>query len=318
MAVIAKLNDPPDPPQPRRRRLRTIQTLPTLLTLGNLICGFAAIHFCMSAIVDAGTGHTVFEKATLNSQLIESLLPSFLSVSGFMIVAGMLFDAVDGRVARFAQRTSNFGGQLDSLADMVTFGVAPAVLMITLLTRLPEPDLVGMPGRAIWVVAAIYACCVAMRLARFNVEHADSRSSGDATFRGLPSPGAAMVVASLVIVHELLESGSVLLANVLPYVVLICGLLMVSNVRYVHIANMYLTGRRPFEQFVMFVVVLGVFLWQPVLTLAAASCAYAGSGPAGTIVRRLRSRPDQTQAVSPDTAGDQEKPEKSSVAGKLG
>jgi len=318
MTPIAKLGNPPDPARPRRRRrLRTVRTLPTLLTLGNLVCGFAAIHYCMSAIVTGETDLTVVQKLTLHSQLIESLLPSFVSVSAFMIVAGMLFDAADGRVARFTQRTSNFGGQLDSLADMVSFGVAPAVLMITLLTRLPDSDLVGLPGRAVWGVAAVYACCAAMRLARFNVEHAEDSTSGHTSFHGLPSPGAALVVASLVILHELLEPQlprtANLLANVLPYMVLGSALLMVSNVRYVHVGNAYLRGRRPFDQFVIFLVVLGVLLWHPVLTMAGGSCLYAASGPIGWFLRRLRPRPQQASA-NPEAAD----PENPAETRKLG
>lgn len=312
MPVIAKLTRSDGPRRPHRRRLRTIQTLPTLLTLGNLVCGIASIHFCMSAIVDAEAGRTALDRATLNSLLVERFLPSFLSVSAFMIILGMLFDMVDGRVARFTNRTSNFGGQLDSLADMVTFGVAPAVLMITLLTRLPDADLVGLPGRAVWVVAAIYASCTAMRLARFNVEHADGRGKAHATFHGLPSPGAAMVVASLVLLHEMLASGdsiqpwrqtgTVFLANVMPYVLLACSLMMVGNLRFVHLGNTYLRGRRPFEQVVVFVIVLGIFLYQPILALVAGSCAYAASGPIAALIRWMRGRPASPLTSSRDGA----------------
>jgi CDP-diacylglycerol--serine O-phosphatidyltransferase len=207
---------------------------------------------------------------------------------------------MDGRLARYAHRTSNFGGQLDSLADMVTFGVAPAVLMITLLTRLPkESGLVLMPGRAVWVVGAIYTCCVALRLARFNVEHADEQTPHN-TFRGLPSPGAAAVVASLGILHQLLMisklMGAALLANLMPYVVLACSLLMVSNIPYVHIANRYLKGRRPFEQFAMIVIALGVFLWHPAPVLVLFVCGYAASGPLGVGLTRLRGRPASSHA----------------------
>jgi CDP-diacylglycerol--serine O-phosphatidyltransferase len=295
MPIVAKLNSPSDPdePRPRRRRLRSVSTLPTLLTLGNLVSGFAAIHFCMSAIADMGAGRPIFEKATLNSQLVESLLPSFISCAGFMILLGMFFDMVDGRLARITTRTSNFGGQLDSLADMVTFGVAPAVLMITLLTRLPEAHLVALPGRAVWVVAAIYACCTGLRLAKFNVEHAGSHA-GHTSFHGLPSPGAAAVVASLVILHQLLfhsmehPEASVLLANIIPWAVLAVALLMVSRVRYVHLGNVYLKGRRPFEQVVVFLIALGVFLWHPVPTLTVFVCGYAVSGPIQAGARRLR------------------------------
>ncbi len=310
VSVIARLNQPDNPRPPRRRRLRTIQTLPTLLTLGNLICGVAAVHFCMSAVLDPGTGPTFLRRGGVGSGLVENFLPTFVSISGLMIFVGMFFDGMDGRVARYAHRTSNFGGQLDSLADMVTFGVAPAVLMITVLTRLPkESELVLMPGRAIWVVGAIYTCCAALRLARFNVEHAEE-PSGHNTFRGLPSPGAAATVAALVILHQLLMisklGGAAVLANVLPYIVLACSLLMVSNVPYVHIANRYLKGRRPFEQFAMIVVALGVFLWHPAPVLVLFVCGYTASGPLGAGLARLRGRSVGTRTHTETAAGPRE------------
>jgi len=264
----------------------------------------------MSAVLDSGTGPTFLRHGGVGSEIVESFLRTFVSLSGLMIFVGMFFDGMDGRVARYTNRTSNFGGQLDSLADMVTFGVAPAVLMITVLTRLPkESELVLMPGRAIWVVGAVYTCCAAMRLARFNVEHA-VEPSDHKTFRGLPSPGAAATVASLVILHQQLMvhklSGAAALANLLPYIGLACSFLMVSNISYVHIANRYLKGRRPFEQFAMIVVILGVFLSHPAPVLALFVCGYAVSGPLGTGWAWLRGRSASSQPRPEDAASPRE------------
>jgi phosphatidylserine synthase len=126
-----------------------------------------------------------------------------------------------------------------------------------------------------------------------------------------------MVVASLVLLHELLASealgkaGSktvpVVIANVMPYVLLALALLMVSNLRFVHVGNTYLRGRRPFEQFVVFVIVLGVFLYRPVLTLVVVACAYAGSGPASAVMRWLRGKPsDRPTATGAEPNADPE------------
>jgi phosphatidylserine synthase len=99
----------------------------------------------------------------------------------------------------------------------------------------------------------------------------------------------------------------------LPYAVLACALLMVSSVRYVHVGNAYLRGRRPFEQFVIFLVVLGILLWHPVLTMAGGSCLYAGSGPVAWVLRRLRPRPQQPPATEVPAA-----PENPAETRKLG
>ncbi len=293
-------------PRRRKRRLRTVSTIPTLLTLGNLICGFAAIHFCLRAMFDAGAVVDASVQTTLNSQLMERLLPSFLSIAAGFVFLGLLLDGLDGSVARLTKGTSDFGGQLDSLADMVTFGAAPGLLVMAVL--MPLPDMAGMPGplsgdlwgRAFWVMVAVYVACTGMRLARFNVEHARSDLS-DNYFSGLPSPGAAVVIAILVLLHEDLavnkDLGGVLctvLALALPFVALGLGLLMVSRVRYLHLANTYLRGRRPFGQVVGLMFMLAVLWWYKELTLAVAACAYALSGPIGAIWRRLR--PGETAA----------------------
>jgi CDP-diacylglycerol--serine O-phosphatidyltransferase len=290
-----------DQPKRRRgrRRLRAISTIPTLLTLGNLICGFAAIYFCMRAMYDAGAGVSAAEFETLHSRVVERLLPSFLAIGGMLVFAGMLFDALDGRVARLTKGTSEFGAELDSLADMVTFGVAPALLMITYMyTQLRAEAFWISPlsedhlGRAMWMMGAVYAACAAMRLARYNVE-AGKKEMATKAFRGLPSPGAAAALASLVILLEKIDL-SLPTARVavwfLPIVAGGLGYLMVSRVRYVHVGNTYLSGRKPFNHVLL--VGLGVFAlaisWA--YTLVIAVWSYVLSGPILVLIRTRRSQ----------------------------
>ncbi|HUU83034.1 MAG TPA: CDP-alcohol phosphatidyltransferase family protein [Phycisphaerae bacterium] len=299
MPIVARLKRSRRPRR-RKRRLRTVSTIPTLLTLGNLICGFAAIQFCLRAMLDAGALVDASADLTMQSRLLERLLPSFLAIAAGFIFVGLLLDALDGSVARLTKGTTDFGGQLDSLADMVTFGAAPALLVMAIL--MAQPDAAAKPGplandlwnRAFWVMVAVYVACTGMRLARFNVEHARS-DLGHNYFSGLPSPGAAVVVASLVLLHEDLavnqELGSTLrpyLALALPFIALGLGLLMVSRIPYIHLANAYLRGRRPFGQVVGLMVLLAIFWWYKELTVAVVVGAYAASGPIAALLRRVR------------------------------
>jgi CDP-diacylglycerol--serine O-phosphatidyltransferase len=293
MAIIAKVGKP-NQQRRRRRRLRTVSTLPTLLTLGNLICGFAAVHFCMRAMFGEGAASATGMEAGLNPANLERMLPSFLSIAAGFIFVGLLADALDGSIARWTKRASDFGGQLDSLADVVTFGVAPAMLVVAVVmthrdvAAIPGPLTGNLAGRAMWMMAAVYVGCAGLRLARFNVEHART-DLGHHYFSGLPSPGAAVVLASLILLHQDVSAAmQPYIALGLPFVALGLGLLMVSRVRYMHLANVYLRGRRPFGQVVGLMVVLAVFWWYKELTLAVVVCLYALSGPVGAVVRRLR------------------------------
>ena len=108
---------------------------------------------------------------------------------GVLIFFAMMFDMFDGQVARLAKVTSDFGAQLDSLCDVVSFGVAPGILMVKMC-----PQFAQVHREASWIIAALYACCAAMRLARFNVE--TDEEDDHMSFEGLPSPAAASVIAS--------------------------------------------------------------------------------------------------------------------------
>ena len=282
------------PPRPARRArhriLRSTALLPALATILNGLSGFAAIHF-----------------ATVES-LGDAKLTN-LTIAAWMIFLAMFFDMLDGRLARMTRRTSDFGGQLDSLCDMISFGVAPAVLMVrTVFSVLqgnvremnpwPAPLSGAAAGRVVWCLAAVYMSCAALRLARFNVEN-EPDESAHRSFRGLPSPGAAATVAALVIffndlaghIAKGLTSNPWLLGAVgvaLPVVTLLCGLLMVSRFRYPHLVNQYIRGRRPFSYLVKLLIILPAALLYPFGTAAVLTLAYVFSGPVGWLWRRVR------------------------------
>ena len=180
----------------RRQRLNYITILPSLVTILNGVCGFAAIAFASKGAV-AGTNEFSYHRLQL----------PYFAMAGYMILLAMIADMLDGRLARMSKTTSSFGGQLDSLCDIISFGVAPAFLMLKVLevklTGLAESNaaLESFLQRFVWVAAAAYLSCAAIRLARFNVENEEDESS-HMSFMGLPTPAAAGVVVSLVIFHQ--------------------------------------------------------------------------------------------------------------------
>jgi len=286
-----------EPGRPLHRRIRAISVWPTLLTLGNLICGFAAIHFCVRS--DEGFSNPALVK----------LFQTNLAVACYLVYLAMLFDTLDGRVARFSRMTSDFGGQLDSLADVVSFGAAPAVIAVKLIrsiaaNQLAEGDVLVSPiastayGRFCWMACASYLAFAALRLARFNVENLPDESA-HVGFRGLPSPGAAGALVSLVLLDDEVirpissawVDRSNVLAGVVPTMAIILGLLMVSRVPYVHLVNRYLRGKKPFWVLPASVVGLVAFFLRPQLVLAVAFCGYAVSGPLLWVLRRIRHHP---------------------------
>ncbi len=309
MAVIAKLHRPRPDRKRKQRRLRYVQTLPTLCTLGNLICGFGAIHLCLRAMWLTGDA-SALEIIQRNSELVERLLPTHIVMAAYLVFLAMVFDALDGRLARLTRHTTDFGAQLDSLADMVSFGAAPALIVIALLTRQlhgPEPLVVApisgnLLGRAAWIMAAIYVACTAMRLARFNVETEPDEAS-HMRFRGLPSPGAAASLACLVILHDhvyfydkaggakaLAAQGgsiSVLILWSLPVLAVLLGLLMVSRFEYVHVVNRYLRGRLSFAGVVRGLIIVALTVLYPEVTVPVLVVGYALSGPAVALVNKL-------------------------------
>ena len=248
----------------RRQRLKYIAILPSLITILNGVCGFTAIVF-------AGKG----AKLGLGQF-------SYFAMSGYMILLAMIADMLDGRLARMHQSTSSFGGQLDSLCDIISFGVAPAFLMLKVLEyKLAEftglnPAIETFLQRFIWLAAAGYISCAAIRLARFNVENEEDESA-HMSFVGLPTPAAAGVIVSLVILHqETLPSLNVII-YALPFLALGVAVLMVSRIRYPHIINQYLKGKKPFAYLIRVLLLLAFVIWNIQAALVLIFCSFAAS-----------------------------------------
>jgi len=256
----------------RRQRLKYIAILPSLITILNGICGFTAIVF-------AGKGAL----AATNEFSYHMFELSYFAMSGYMILLAMIADMLDGRLARMHQSTSSFGGQLDSLCDIISFGVAPAFLMLKVLeSKLAEfaglnPATETFLERFIWLAAAGYISCAAIRLARFNVENEEDESA-HMSFVGLPTPAAAGVIVSLVILHqETLPSLNVII-YVLPFLALGVAVLMVSRIRYPHILNQYLKGKKPFAYLMRVLLLLAfVILNIQYAALVLIFCGFAAS-----------------------------------------
>jgi CDP-diacylglycerol--serine O-phosphatidyltransferase len=170
-------------------------------------------------------------------------------LAGWLIFLAMLFDALDGHVARLTRMSSDFGAQLDSLCDLVTFGVAPAFLLVKMC-----PNFTYRHSNWVWFIAASFAACAAIRLARFNAEtHEDD---DHLNFSGLPSPAAAAAIASFAILFYTLRrednhfvyatNVDDVLQAVLPWFAAIVAAAMVSRIPYPHIVNQLFTGQRSF------------------------------------------------------------------------
>ncbi|MEO6154992.1 MAG: CDP-diacylglycerol--serine O-phosphatidyltransferase [Thermomonas sp.] len=235
------------PPRPRGRG---IYLLPNLFTTGGLFSGFFAIIAASQGRIEAAC------------------------VAIF--IAGVL-DGIDGRVARLTNTQTEFGVQYDSLADLVSFGMAPALVMYH--WSLASMKLDGItPGKLGWLAAFLYAACAALRLARFNsqVAHVDKR-----WFIGLASPAAAGLMASFVwTCHDLGLDGADLRYPVLG-VTVVAGLLMVSRLRYTSFkgGSGPKSDRVPFVALLVAVAVLVALVLDPPKVLLAVTAAYALSGP---------------------------------------
>jgi CDP-diacylglycerol---serine O-phosphatidyltransferase len=274
--------------------------LPTLLTLGNLYFGFAAVYCVGRELQDLGAGVHATDIRTLNSDFIEARAPSFLAIAAWMLVAAMICDALDGRVARRTGQASKFGEQLDSLADVVSFGVAPAFMMIVLIRRelaqwgFAPFGFDRFPQMAVFI-GVVYVCCTALRLARFNVE-ASLEEASHRGFKGLPSPAGAAGLASLIFLHDHLDitlgyrTPAEFIARVLPLCTLVLALLMVSRVPYTHAVSSFLR-RRPFGHVVLVLLVVPFLLLYTQLMTVILSWAFVLSGPVrmtGLLLRRHR------------------------------
>lgn len=260
--------------RPRRRRL-TLAVLPTLLTLGNGVCGMAAIAVATSALLEWTNEDQLF-------------------VAGLLIFGGMVFDALDGSAARMTGQSSQFGAQLDSLCDAITFGAAPAVLV----WRFGDP----LPYRISWAIGVIFTLCVLIRLARFNVESKEDDSHEG--FDGLPSPAAAGTIAAFTIAMPHLEtftheeyrqsvrSAAEMALTVgeyfVPVLAILLAYLMVSRFTYPHIVQQWMSGRRSPNQIGQALFAVGGVIILKELALPLAFCIYAFWSPIGQWRRGLQ------------------------------
>ena len=231
---------------PKNRRLRRgIYLLPTLFTVGNLLCGFSSLMRTSTGALEWG-----------------ALL---------IIIAGVL-DALDGRIARLTKSTSEFGRQFDSLAYTVSFGIAPAFLAYHwALTPL---------HRVGWLIAFLFVVCAAMRLARFSIQkRVETRY-----FVGLPVPGAAAAVASMVYAFPE-PSRAPWVSGLLGVLLVTAASFMISRLRYRSFKDFDLRHRRSYLYVFPLAGILVAILIQPAWTLFGLSTVYLMSGPVGSLNR---------------------------------
>ena len=237
------------------KRRRGIYLLPNLFTTSALFAGFYAIV------------------AAINARYEPAAIAIFVA---------MILDGMDGRIARMTKTESDFGVQYDSLSDMVSFGLAPALVAY-------QWSLHGF-GKLGWLAAFIYAAAAALRLARFNTQ---AGSADKRYFQGLPCPAAAAAIAGMVwfdsVGKPLDEPAITLLAFALTILI---GLLMVSNIRYHSFKQFDLRGKVPFFNILFIVLIIALIAARPSLVLFLLALAYAASGPLVTLVliRRHKSK----------------------------
>jgi len=254
----------------RRQRVKYITVLPSLITLLNGVFGFTAIVFASRGAAQGLAGF------------------SYFAMAGYMVLLAMFADMLDGRLARMSQSTSSFGGQLDSLCDLVSFGIAPAFLMLKAIEvrlELTTPLSGGLFHRFVWLAALAYISCATIRLARFNVENEENESA-HMSFAGLPTPGAAGAIVSLVIFHREVMPNLDAVVFILPFLTLGTAVLMVSRIRYPHVLNLYIRGKQPFSYLMRVLLFLGLVLWNMQVALVLIFGIFVGSG----FVRWLYSR----------------------------
>ncbi|WP_027081829.1 CDP-diacylglycerol--serine O-phosphatidyltransferase [Lysobacter sp. HA18] len=246
------------PPAPARPRARGIYLLPNLFTTGGMFAGYFAV-------ISAAQGR-------------------FADACIAIFVAAIL-DGLDGRVARLTNTQSEFGVQYDSLADLVSFGVAPSLVMYHWALSSLRLD-GATPGKLGWIGAFLYAACAALRLARFNAQvgQVDKR-----WFIGLASPAAAGLVASFVWSCTELQLDPRDLRYAALGVTVFAALLMVSRMRYFSFkGGGPRNDRVPFLAIVVVVAVLVAVAIDPPIVLFAVFALYALSGPAYWLWRRTR------------------------------
>jgi CDP-diacylglycerol--serine O-phosphatidyltransferase len=225
----------------RDRMKKGIYVLPNLFTTANLFCGFYAAIASMKEMYE---------------------------IAAITILVAVVLDSLDGRIARMTHTTSRFGGEYDSLCDLVTFGVAPSLLVYnwSLLAY----------GKWGWLGAFLFCVCGALRLARFNVQIGviDSR-----VFNGLPIPGAAAVMATGVLLFYYLGGEGRFSSLSVMTIVIAHSLFMVSSIKYYSFKDLNFFSRKPFMSFVLIVLILVIVVAEPQIMMFTFAFGYSLSGP---------------------------------------
>jgi CDP-diacylglycerol--serine O-phosphatidyltransferase len=251
-------HDPSDREDPYNvTQASRIYFLPNAMTAGNLFCGFMAVVSCI---------HARLAESAVTAEYLGSPPADHYRYAVWFILGAAAFDVLDGRLARMGGRESLFGAEFDSLADVVSFGFAPALLMFFFILSPSQ----GFPFfRNIgWFFGFVYLLCAAIRLARFNVitnpllHRGHKESSKD--FVGLPVPAAAATVAALVLfLLKLTEADRTLKAGALalPFLMLLIAILMVSTIRYPSGKKVDLQTKTQLQNFVLFLGLVGLIVF---------------------------------------------------------
>ncbi len=248
------------------RQNRWIKFAPNTLTLCNSLCGFVAILYTLQ-VYDSARG-----------------VMDVFATSAWIIIFAMIFDALDGFAARIFNAASMHGLQMDSLADMVTFGTAPAVIVAILAHCLKI--MTPLQNVIIYAFCAVYLGCAALRLATYNV-HAILGKKSENKFTGLPTPGAAAAVCSLVIFYNNYSGSIRHLSIMLPIYAAVLGLLMVSNIPYLHVGKWLFSMRHNRKRLTSFLAILVFIIVFRSAAVAIVVNIYIFSGPVMAIYRKI-------------------------------
>lgn len=251
---------------------RWLKYVPNSLTLCNSLCGFAAILYMLRA----------YERDLTRGDAL-----GVFAVAAVVICFAMVFDALDGFAARIFNAASMHGLQMDSLSDMVTFGVAPAALVAIMTHSLRDWELNRTQEIAVYVLSSVYLGCAALRLATYNV-HAILEKKSSEKFSGLPSPGAAAAICVTVVFAY--KSGIRLnaVAFILPCYAAVLGLLMVSPIPYIHFGKWLVSVRRNRRRAMMLIAMLVLLVIFQIYALTALVTLYILSGPVLALFRKFR------------------------------
>ena len=238
---------------------KTVFLLPSLLTTANIMLGFMAVAWALRGRLEG---------------------------AAMLVFAAGVLDALDGRIARMTGTDTDFGEQFDSMADMMTFGMVPA-----LLAYLWGLEVFGRLG---WLMPVFYVVCTASRLARFNVQ---IKATGSRYFVGLPAPAAAGSVASILFVSPAEPEGRTLVGILLLGALGLLGLLMVSTFRYYSLKHFTLRQRGSYRMVALIAAFLVLAVYDPKIFFPTVAVVYTTSGPLAWATGRLWRRARRGEAA---------------------